>query len=185
MALTHSEPLELKWEAPHFDLPDTNGRQYTLADFTDKKGILVVFTCNHCPYAIAAWPLLKELHEKYGQEVGFVAINANDSSMYPEDSFDAMKAEKAERQFDFPYLHDKTQEVAQSYHAQCTPDPYLFKKKDGRFLLYYHGRINDNWQNPEAVTQNNLNNAIKTLIKDEPPPKDQPPSMGCSIKWKG
>lgn len=179
-----SELLPIGWEAVDFQLMNTDGEEMTLNDFNGKKGLLVVFTCNHCPYARAAWPLLIDLHELYGEEVAFVAINSNDAEEYPDDSFEAMKERVEEWQIPFPYLWDETQEVAEDYQAQCTPDPYLFIYEDDVWKLFYHGRVNDNWQHPEQVKENSLEDAIILLLGDKEPPEKQYPSMGCSIKWK-
>jgi len=184
MSLVDSEKLPHKWEPPEFSLKNTDGQTVSLSDLADKKGVLVVFTCNHCPYAKAAWPLLIDLYKQFGDEIGFVAINSNDGEMYPEDSFKEMKKEVEKRKIEFAYLHDETQEIAQKFKAQCTPDPYLFKNKDRKLMLYYHGRINDNWQNSDQVTQENLKEALGGVTKDQAPPDNQPASMGCSIKWK-
>lgn len=183
MALIESVELPLGWQAQDFSLHDTEEDTYTLSNFSGNKGLLVIFTCNHCPYAKAAWPLTIILHEKFKEDIGFVAINPNDAQMYPEDSFEQMKVKKQDWKIPFPYLRDETQEVAKAYKAQCTPDLYLFKNKNGSFNLYYHGRINDNWQNPKRVTERNLEDALQKLVNGEEPPGYQPPSMGCSIKW--
>lgn len=184
MALLYSEQLPMGWEAANFDLVGTDDRSYSLKDFTDRKGLLVIFTCNHCPYAKAAWPLITELHSKYGSQIAFVAINPNDYESYPDDAPDAMKEKMATWNIQFPYLVDDTQEIAKLYKAQCTPDPYLFRIEDGICKLFYHGRINDNWQEPEKVKEQNLEGAIDKLLAGEDSPQTQPPSMGCSIKWK-
>ena len=185
MSVTKSEPMPImEWEAPDFSLVGTSDEEFSLENIEGYNGLLVVFTCNHCPYARAAWPTLVDLHELYGKEIAFVAINSNDSDTYPEDSFEEMKKRKEEWGILFPYLWDESQEVAEEYQAQCTPDPYLFKYEDGVWKLFYHGRINDNWQHPEQVKQNNLEDAMVSLLGDEEPPENQPASMGCSIKWK-
>jgi len=184
MTLLHSESLPLGWEAPDFKLLGIDEKQYSLADFQNKKGLLVIFTCNHCPYAQAAWPLTLNLYQKYGEQVDFVAINSNESDNYPEDSYANMQELAQEMQLSFPYLHDETQTIAKAYQAQCTPDIYLFELKGGKFKLYYHGRINDNWQEPEKVTENSLAEALQGLIAGETAPAESAPSMGCSIKWK-
>lgn len=185
MVLLQSKSLEPGWEAPGFELLGTDNKNHNLSEFTDKKGLLIIFTCNHCPYAQAAWPLLVDLHEAYNQDIDFVAINPNDSSHYPEDSFEAMQQLKTDQNILFPYLQDETQEVAEDYQAQCTPDIYLFKNEGKTPKLYYHGRINDNWQHPELVQENSLEDSIIGLLDDQIAPVNQPPSMGCSIKWKG
>lgn len=179
-----SKTLPVGWEAKDFHLPDTEGREISLADFKDKKGLLVAFTCNHCPYAKASWPLIIELYRKFGDEVAFVGINPNDEKTYPEDSLSVMKEKVKEWGIPFSYLRDETQEVARAYKAQCTPDLYLFKNQNGSFELFYHGRINDNWQKPNEVTERNLEDALSRLKTGQEPPSSQPPSIGCSIKWK-
>ncbi len=184
MVLLYSEPLPEEWEAPDFHLTGTNGEKYSLSNFFDKKGLLIAFTCNHCPYAIASWPLLVELNEKFKKKLAVVAINPNDADTYTDDSFANMRKLVEEMNLSFPYLHDETQEIAKEYKAQCTPDLYLFKNEGGRFKLWYHGRITDDWQNPEKVKERNLEDAMLRLANDERKPENQPPSMGCSIKWK-
>ncbi len=182
MTLLQSSKTPVNWEAPNFNLPGTDGKSYSLASFKDAKGLVVVFTCNHCPYARAAWPLLTALATQYkGQGVEFVGINPNDEEEYPEDSFEEMKKRVPEWGINFPYLRDEDQTVVKAYDAQCTPDIYLF---DQNQTLYYRGRINDNWQQPGQVTQHNLEDAIECLLAGKEPPKNQPPSMGCSIKWR-
>jgi len=170
MALVRSAKIKTGSHAENFTLPDTEGKLYSLADFRDKKGLVIVFTCNHCPFARAAWPKLITLYPKYGAEIGFAAINPNDAEKFPKDSYGEMQKKKAEWQIPFPYLHDATQETARAYDAVCTPDFYLFKNENGAFTLYYHGNVS------EAPLQG--------LIKNDPPLEKQSPSMGCSIKWK-
>lgn len=184
MALVDSKSLPIGWKARDFRLPATDGYEYALRAFSDKPGLLLVFTCNHCPYAKASWPLLIELAQKYEKTIGVVAINPNDEDEYPEDSMENMKKLAEKLSLPFPYLRDQSQEIAKQYEAQCTPDIYLFSVKDVSFSLFYHGRINDNWKNTKKAKEHNLEYAIKALVAGKEPPKDQPPSMGCSIKWK-
>ena len=179
-----SKTKPIGWEAPDFSLPATDGGNISSKDFSDKKGLLVAFTCNHCPYAKASWPLLIEFHNKFGSDIGFVGINPNDEATYPEDSFEEMKKRVPEWGISFPYLRDESQEIARAYNAQCTPDIFLFQNDSGKFKLYYHGRINDNWQKPDEVKEKNLEEALSRLTSGQDPPEVQPPSMGCSIKWK-
>jgi len=184
MSLLYSQTLPLGWEALDFQLKDTEDQLRSLADFADKKGLLIIFTCNHCPYAKASWPILIDLHHQFKNEINFVAINPNDADQYPEDSFTEMKKLVQKLGISFPYLRDQSQKIARAYQAQCTPDLYLFRSDGGQFKLFYHGRINDNWQNPEHVQEKNLKQALKALVNGQNPPDKQPPSMGCSIKWK-
>lgn len=174
--------LPLGEKAPDFNLPATDGKNYSLGSFAKAGALVVVFTCNHCPYAKAAWPLLIKLVDEYGDKgVAFVGINPNDENQYSEDSFEGMCEKVSEWGINFPYLRDESQKVARSYQAQCTPDIYVF---DGDRKLYYHGRINDNWQEPQKATREELKEALEDLLAGKKPPEIQNPSMGCSIKWK-
>lgn len=180
--LLYSTQLPIGWPSPDFELSDTNGNLYKLSEKTLKYGILVVFTCNHCPYAKASWPCLSDLYQKYGKRgFEFVAINPNDDKAFPEDSLEVMKEKVIKEGIFFPYLRDETQEVAKNYQAQCTPDVYLF---DNEKKLFYHGRINDNWKDPKSARRNDLDDALNRLLLGDKPPVEQFPSMGCSIKWK-
>lgn len=180
--LMYSLQLPVGWPSPDFELPDTNGNLYKFSQITPKHGVLVIFICNHCPYAKAAWPILINLFNKYQKRgIDFVAINPNEDKTYPEDSFEMMKKKVVELGIAFPYLRDENQEIAKKYQAQCTPDLYLFNKEK---KLYYHGRINDNWKEEAKVTRNDLDEALRRLFIGDRPPVEQFPSMGCSIKWK-
>ncbi|WP_435317986.1 thioredoxin family protein [Haloarchaeobius sp. TZWSO28] len=170
--------------APDFELPGVDGNTYSLDDFSDYEGLLVVFTCNHCPYAQAKFDLLNELADEY-DEVAVVGINPNDAEEYPDDSFEAMKewAEDGRIQYD-AYLRDESQEVARAYGAVCTPDPFLFERVDGEFELVYQGRLDDA-MNPDAEpTRFHIREAIDALLAGEEVDLEWQPSQGCSIKWK-
>ena len=165
-----------------FDLPATDGKNYSVESFKEAKALVVTFSCNHCPYAKAAWPLLIRLADEFREKgVSFVAINPNDENQYPEDSFDEMKKRITDWKINFPYLRDETQEIARAYKAACTPDIFVY---DDKRKLYYHGRINDNWQYPNQVKSEDLKDAINNLLSGNPPPQPQYPSLGCSIKSK-
>lgn len=180
--LVYSLQLGMDWEAPDFELPDTAGNLYKLGSLQLKYGILIIFTCNHCPYAKASWPVLIKLYQKYYKRgVDFVAINSNDGRAYPEDSSEEMKKMVSERLIPFPYLRDESQEVAKKYQVQCTPEIYLLDKNR---KIFYHGRINDNWHDPKKVERQDLADALHRLVVGDKPPVEQFPSMGCSIKWK-
>ncbi len=183
MSLLHSKTKEQKRLAPDFSLLGTDGKNYSLADFSDKKWLAVIFTCNHCPYAVASRPTIIQLAEEY-PDIWFVCISSNDVNYVPEDGYEYMQQLSKEKNFSFPYLYDEDQSVAKAYDAQCTPDNYLFKRNGEAFELFFHGRFNDNWQNPQRVTEKNFEeNIIKLLAWDAPIDK-RAPSMGCSIKWK-
>lgn len=184
MSLVYSEKIALGWPAPDFELLSTSGEQVSLQDFRDVPVLVIVFSCNHCPYAKASWPILVELSQKYKDQAQFIAINSNNEEEYPDDDLEAMKELVIKEKVTFPYLRDADSQVAKLYQAVCTPDIFVFKNQGkGEFKLEYHGRINDNWQHPEMVTEHSLDMAIDYAINDQDPILDQHPSMGCSIKW--
>lgn len=198
MSLLASEQLPMGSAAIPFSLLATNNETISLDTFSENKGFLILFTSNHCPYAKASWGLINDLYAMFGSDIGFVAINSNDPVGYPEDSFEKMGEYVQKYDVAFPYAFDETQEVARSYKAQCTPDPYLYKKVGDRFELFYHGRISNHWFHkvssylamhggPKEQRSNideNLKDAMQRLLSGEPSPEEQPPSLGCSIKWK-
>ncbi|MEK7298756.1 MAG: thioredoxin family protein, partial [Candidatus Margulisiibacteriota bacterium] len=144
MALVESLSLELGQQMPTFTLWDPDNRQVLAEDYAGSKGLLLVFTCNHCPYAQPIWNRLIDLANNIQpQGVGTIAINPNLHPNYPDDSPSEMKKVIQARQLKFPYLVDAGQEVARAYQAQCTPDLYLLDKN---FSLLYHGRFDDNWK---------------------------------------
>ncbi|GAB4318383.1 MAG: thioredoxin family protein [Candidatus Sumerlaeia bacterium] len=182
MALLESISVPLGTVMPGFELPAPDGTLHTRDDLMGDKGLLVVFTCNHCPYAQAVWPRLIRL-AAHARRLGVntVAINPNIHPDYPADAPDKMTEAIAELGIDFPYLYDETQNTARAYKAQCTPDLYLL---DTSGRLVYHGRIDDNWKDEAAVTRHELREAIEALAAGRPIEARQMPSMGCSIKWR-
>lgn len=182
MALMYSTDIPLGTQMPAFELKDPFGNVYRSDEMFGEKGLLVVFTCNHCPYAIAVWPRLIRLAE-YAKTVGIntVAINPNIHPNYPDDAPEKMAEKIKEWGITFPYLVDETQNTARAFKAQCTPDIYLF---DNQKRLVYHGRIDDNWQDESKVTRHELKEAIDNLSQGKPISPVQYPSMGCSIKWR-
>jgi peroxiredoxin len=166
---------------PEFSLKTADGNSVNSRNELGKNGLLIAFTCNHCPYAQAVWDRFIRLAEKLKPlGINSVAINPNINPDYPEDSPAEMLNEIKKRRISFPYLVDAKQEVARLYDAACTPDIYLL---DGAHRLFYHGRIDDNWQNEKVVKQRELEAAAIALIAGKSAPEKQLPSMGCSIKW--
>lgn len=182
MALLKSLDIPLGTALIPFELSDPHGKRYQSGTLMGRQGLLVAFTCNHCPYAIAVWPRLLRLadHAK-ALGVNTVAINPNIHSDYPEDAPEKMIEKITEWKIAFPYLVDASQEIAQKYQAQCTPDLYLF---DNHQKLVYHGRIDDHWQDETKVTRSELQEAIDNLASGKSIGGKQNPSMGCSIKWR-
>lgn len=182
MALMFSKGMPVGTLAPDFKLKGVDGAEWSLANFDGASALVVIFTCNHCPYAVAAETRLVALQAEFAERgVRFVAINPNDPERYPDDDFAGMQRRAAERGFNFPYLQDLSQEVARAYDAVCTPDLFLF---DASRRLVYNGRIDDNWQTPEAVTREDLRAALEAVLAERPLDFEVQPSMGCSIKWR-
>lgn len=178
----HKFNLQIGSEIPYFSLAATDGKIYSPADFRDKKALVIIFTCNHCPYAQAYEQRLSEL-AKSSQPLGaqFIAICSNDAATYPEDSFEQMIEKSKQLGFPFPYLHDETQIAAKAFDAACTPEVYIF---DAEQKLRYHGRIDDNYRNPAEVKQFDLKDALNAVLSGEAPTHPLTPAIGCSIKWK-
>lgn len=182
MALLYSNMAPLGSKAIDFDLPGTDGNNYSLNSFKDKKVLVIIFMCNHCPYVIAVLNRIIAVQNDYADKgVQLVGISPNDAVNYPEDSFENMKKIVKEKNIPFPYLIDETQETARKYDAVCTPDIYVYG--DERTLLY-RGRIDDNWQEEFKVKQRDLRDALNAILERKPVSEKQIPSMGCSIKWK-
>lgn len=180
MALIESTMVSLGSKAPHFNLPNTDGNNVSIEDLNSEI-LIVIFTCNHCPYAKAIENRLIELANNYTSNVDFVLISSNDAENYPADSPVKMAERHAEKEYPFPYLFDETQEVAKSYSAVCTPDIFLY---DVDRKLRYRGRLDDNWQDPNQVTREELKIAIEAVLSGNSIEFKQIPSMGCNIKWK-
>ncbi|MFC4437535.1 MULTISPECIES: thioredoxin family protein [Natrialbaceae] len=184
MVLKESDSkLEAGDAAPGFELEGADGSTYTLESFADDEALLVVFTCNHCPYAEAKFDLLNELAAEY-DDVSVVGINPNDAEEYPDDSLEKMEeyVEKGRIQYD-AYLRDASQDVAREYGAVCTPDPFLFSREDGEFRLVYHGRLDDALNPDDEPTRFHVREAIDSTLADEDVDLEWQPSQGCSIKW--
>ena len=183
MVRTESTMIPLGTPAPEFSLPATDGRTYSLRDVAGDRGLLIVFFCNHCPYAKAVQGRLLALARDFmPRGLGFALINSNDAEEYPDDSFENMKQLAAELELPFPYLYDDTQEVAKAFRAACTPDPFLY---DAQLKLYYRGRIDDGGKDASKATREDLRGAIESLLAGRHAPAEQMASLGCNIKWKG
>jgi len=167
--------------APGFLLMGIDDKMHSLDSYAESKGLLIIFICNHCPYVKAKIDAIKQIHEKFKENIALVGINSNDSIEYPDDSFENMKKIANEKGIKFDYLVDEKQDVAKKYGAICTPDPFLF---DQNRKLIFHGRI-DNAMNPDDTsTENTMQKNIEKYLAGEKIEKDFEPSIGCSIKWK-
>lgn len=182
MALLESVKVPLGTKAPDFQLKDPTGKSYKSSELFGERGLLVIFTCNHCPYALAVWPRVVRLaNYAKGMRVGTVAINPNINPEFPDDAPPKMIEKIKELKIEFPYLVDENQDVARAFKAQCTPDIYLYNKNKE---LVYHGRIDDNWKDEDAVTREELKEAMNNMAAGIAIDAKQRPSMGCSIKWR-
>jgi len=180
--VAYSKGMPVGTSAPGFSLPGVDGQTYGLESFAQAKLLVVIFTCNHCPYAQALEQRFIEIQRDYAPRgVQLCAINPNDERAYPDDSFDKMRERAGAQNWNFPYLRDESQEVARAYDAACTPDIFVF---DAERKLRYNGRCDDNWREADKVTRQDLRAALDKLLSGEPLDFDVHPALGCSIKWK-
>ena len=166
--------------APDFSLKGIDDEMHSLNDYS-KKGLLVIFMCNHCPFVKAKVEAIKEIHNRFKDDISIVGINSNDSVKYPDDDFQSMKDVAEEKGLQIDYLVDETQDIAKKYGAVCTPDPFLF---DSEKKLVFHGRIDDAMNQEAEVTEKVMINNIEKFLNGQKIEKDLDPSIGCSIKWK-
>jgi len=172
--------LALGSPAPNFDLPGVDNRRYSLASFADKPVLVVIFSCNHCPYVKDYEIRMVSIQRDYAARgVQLVAINSNDDRAYPEDNFAEMVKRARERGFNFPYLRDETQEVVEAYGGVCTPHVFAF---DSNRLLRYRGRIDDS-RDASKVAHPDLRNALDDLVAGSGVRNPDTKPFGCSIKW--
>ena len=166
--------------APAFNLNATDNNFYTLSSFSDKKILVVMFTCNNCPFVKAYEDRLIRIQEDYSaKSVSLVAINSNETINYPEDTFEKMQIRVNEKSYNFPYLRDEDQSVASSFGASFTPEIFVF---DIKRKLRYHGRIDDN-KDKTVVTSNDLRNTLDEILTDKDVTNSETHAIGCSIKW--
>ena len=185
MVLTESDSELARGDvAPAFELRGTDGEHYTPESFADAEALLVVFTCNHCPYAKAKFDVLNGLAAEF-DDCAVVGINPNANPEYPDDDFDSMVdlVEDGTIAYD-AYLYDETQDVARAYGAVCTPDPFLFAREDGEWRLAYHGRLDDAMSPDDEPTTFDAREAIESVLAGDDVAREDRPSRGCSIKWR-
>lgn len=183
MARTQTPVCEFGAAAIDFDLPGVDGRRWTLQQCAGERGLLVVFICNHCPFVIAIRErLVRDARELMQYGVHTVAIMSNDPTDYPEDSFENMQRVAAKFSFPFPYLLDQSQQVARAYGAVCTPDFFGYNRD---LELQFRGRLDASGKDPAPPgTPRELFEAMKQIAETGQGPREQTPSIGCSIKWK-
>ncbi|MDR2122963.1 MAG: thioredoxin family protein [Flavobacteriaceae bacterium] len=172
-------------EAMDFSLKNTDEKKISLKDFPSAKGFIVIFTCNHCPYAKAYENRIIALDKKYALK-GYpvIAINPNDPKVQPEDSFEEMKKRVKDKGFPFPYLLDEGQKVYPVYGATKTPHVFIVQKENGKLIVKYIGAVDNNYENPDDVTEKYVENAVDALLAGKPVEKDHTVAIGCTIKVK-
>ena len=170
------------WQAPDFRLPATDGNTYTLGDVAGQNGTLIVFICNHCPYVKAViGRIVRDAEDLAPLGIGTAAICSNDPVLHPDDSFENMKVFADDHGLPFPYLHDEDQSVARAWGAACTPDFFGLNSKGE---LQYRGRLDESGTKAAPDARRELFEAMGQVAETGRGPREQVPSMGCSIKWK-
>lgn len=172
-------------EVKDFSLKNVDNKMVSMSNFKDAKGFIVVFTCNHCPFAIAYESRIMALDAKYASK-GFpvLAINPNDPKMVEDDSFDNMVIRSKEMKYTFPYLFDETQDIAHAFGATRTPHVFILKKENGKNMLKYIGAIDNNSENAKNATQHYVEDAVDALLTGKPVTTTETKAIGCTIKWK-
>jgi peroxiredoxin len=175
--------LTINSPMPEFhNLPGTDNKSYSSSDFKDKKILVIVFSCNHCPYVQSYEERMMEFQKEYsGKGVQLVAINSNDIKNYPDDSFDHMVDRAKKKHFNFPYLRDEQQSVAEAFGATHTPQFFVFDEKR---MLRYSGKMDDNWKEPQFVKEHYLRDAVNALLAGMEVSSPETFSVGCTIKWR-
>lgn len=185
LQVANSQGYNVGDKASDFKLKNVDGKFVSLGDYPDAKGFTVIFTCNHCPYAIAYQDRINDLDKKFktrGYPV--IAINPNDPEIAPDDSYDKMIVRAKEKGFSFPYLFDETQDVYRKYGAKRTPHVYILQKKGNDLVVQYIGAIDDNYQDATKVTVPYVSNALDALLAGKSPDPNFTKAIGCSIKDK-
>ena len=183
MAAAQPSVCDFGWKAIDFSLPGVDGKTYSLGDVQGPRGTVVMFVCNHCPYVKAVVDrIVTDMNALHDAGIGAIAIMSNDTETYPADSFDNMKEFAARHGFAFPYVIDRTQDVARAYEAACTPDFFGF---NAALELQYRGRLDEGGHNPAPEgAGRELVEAMLLIAGTGIRPRDQIASMGCSIKWR-
>jgi peroxiredoxin len=167
--------------APAFDLPGVDGRNHTLEEYADAPVLVIVQSCNHCPYVLAWEGRINDLARDYADRgVRVVAVSSNDAGAYPDDSFDAMVEHARRAGYVFDYLYDESQDVARALRSERTPEAFVF---DADRRLVYHGAVDDNRDEAE-VTTHYLRDGIEAALSGETPEVANTPPVGCTVKWR-
>ena len=175
--------LPLGAAAPDFNLPGVDGKNGSLASFANAKLLVVMFTCNHCPYVVGSDDQVKKFFQDYAAKgVALVGINSNETKNHPDDSLEKMKERAKKLAFPWPYLRDESQQVALAYGALRTPHFYVF---DAQRKLRYTGRMDDNPRTPGQEKTRELRDAIDAMLAGKKPPVELTNPIGCNVKWWG
>ncbi|MGC5744936.1 thioredoxin family protein [Chryseobacterium sp. NFX27] len=172
-------------EASDFKLKNIDGKMVSLSDFKSAKGFILVFTCNHCPYAKKYEDRIVELDKKFkDQGYPVIAVNPNDPNVQPEDGYKQMIERAKQKGFTFPYLVDEGQKIYPLYGATKTPHVFVLQKESGKNIVKYIGAIDNNYENPNDVSEYYAQDAVNALIKGEPVKMTKTVAIGCTIKVK-
>ncbi len=182
---SNSSGYQVGDEASDFSLKNVDGNRVSLKDYSSAKGFIVIFTCNHCPYAKAYEDRIIALNQLYvSKGYPVIAINPNDPEVQPQDSFEEMQKRAKEKNFTFPYLFDEGQKVFPVYGATKTPHVFVLRKESGKLIVKYIGTIDNDYENPEEVTERYVEDAVNSLLAGKPVEKPTTVAIGCSIKVK-
>ena len=186
LAFTTEGGYKVGDKAAHFKLKNTiDNKVVSMADYKDAKGIIVVFTCNHCPFAVKYESRIMDLDKKFkSQGYPVIAISPNDPTIVPDDSYENMTALAKKKGYSFPYLMDETQDIAKAFGATKTPHVYILQKEKDAYVVKYIGAIDDNADDASAVKEKYVENAIASLQAGKPVTPETTKAIGCGIKWK-
>jgi peroxiredoxin len=168
-----------------FSLMNIDGKKVSLANYKNAKGFIIVFTCNHCPFAKLYPPRLNELNNRYEPlGVPLIAISSTDTMMYEEDTYPNMVTKARNEKFNFPYLFDEMQTVAKNFKAQKTPHAFVIWKENNNWVVKYNGAIDDNGMEPKQVSQQYVADAVNALLNGKPILTKETKSIGCQIAFR-
>lgn len=183
--ISYSKGYEVGDEAADFKLKNIDGKMVSLSDFKKAKGFIVVFTCNHCPYAKKYEDRIVALDKKYkSQGYPVIAINPNDPNVQPEDDYQQMITRAKEKGFTFPYLVDEGQKIYPQYGATKTPHVFVLQKENGKNIVKYIGAVDNNYEDPNDVSERYVEDAVDALVKNQAIKMNKTVAIGCTIKVK-
>lgn len=183
-ALAQTSGYQIGDKATDFKLQSVDDAMVSITDINGAKGAIVIFSCNTCPYVVAYEDRMIDLHNKYASK-GYpvIAINSNDDKVSPGDSFDKMKERSKDKNFPFPYVYDKSQDIIKAYGGSRTPHVYLLNKENGDYIVKYIGAIDNNYQEASAVTERYVEDAVDALLQGKKIAVETTKAIGCTIKW--